>query len=256
MSGVVTARAIVWNTTAGNKTTASFQPAAGELLVAIVGIATSDTAPTFTDTDTSITGWTLVDSFRSYTSSSTGGLRIYCSNQGASGSSITVTMQPTADAGGGIAILSVTGANAFGSSAVRSNGGQADQASGTPAPVLSSTPLSVNPIIVAVMTNTNGSANASVRSSYSEHYDQGFNTPPSGIEVQSINSGETSATLTTGGAAASAFASIGIEINTAKLGEITSTNTAKYAGTLGAEVSTSTYNATTLGAALSTDAYP
>jgi hypothetical protein len=210
----VTPQAIIWNTTTGVKTTGSFTPPAGSLLLAVVGIATSDTAPTMSDTDTSITGWTLLDTFRSYTSAATGGLRIYASNQGASGSAITVTMTPTADAGGGLAVLSVTDPSAFGASAARSAGGQADIASGTPAPVLSQAPLSHNPIVIAVMTNTNGSANASPRTGYTEHYDQGFNTPPSGIEVQSINSGETSATLTTGGAAASAFASIGVEIST------------------------------------------
>lgn len=210
----VTARAIVWNTTAGAKTTGSFTPAAGELLVAVVGIATSDTAPSFSDTDANITGWTIVDQFRSYASAATGGLRIYCADQAAAGTSMTVTMTPTADAGGGLAVLSVTNPNAFGASAVLGNGGQADQASGTPAPVLDTAPSPHNPVIIAVMTNTNGSANASPRTGYSEHYDQGFNTPPSGIEVQSINYGETATTLTTGGAAASAFASIGIEINT------------------------------------------
>lgn len=42
----------------------------------------------------------------------------------------------------------------------------------------------------------------------------------------------------------------------ALLGEVLNTDTAEYAGTLGAEANTSTYNATTLGAALNTDSYP
>ena len=211
---VVTPRAIVWNTTAGAKATASFTPNAGELLLAVVGIATSDTAPTFADTDANITGWTLLDTFRSYAAAATGGLRIYAANQAAAGTAMTVTMTPTADAGGGLAVLSVTQPLAFGASAARSAGGQADVASGTPAPVLSQVPLLHNPIVIAVMTNTNGSANAAPRAGYAEAYDQGFNTPPSGIEVQYEDSGETSATLTTGGAAPSAFASIGLEIST------------------------------------------
>jgi hypothetical protein len=207
----VTPRAIVWNTTAGAKTTGSFTPAAGELLVAVVGIATSDTAPTMSDTDATITGWTLVDSFRSQ--AATGGLRVYLSNQGASGAAITVTMTPTADAGGGLAVLSVTEPAAFGASGARSTGGQADQAAGTPAPVLSSTPLATNPIIVAVMTNSNSTTNVVHRTGYTEAYDQGFNTPASGIEVHYLNSGETSATLTAGGATATTFAAIAVEIN-------------------------------------------
>ena len=42
----------------------------------------------------------------------------------------------------------------------------------------------------------------------------------------------------------------------ATLGDTLSTDTAVYAGTLGAEVSTSTYGGTTLGAATSTATYP
>jgi hypothetical protein len=213
---VVTPRAIVWNTTAGAKTTGSFQPAAGELLVAVVGIAGNDTAPTMSDTDATITGWTLVDSFRSHGSAITGGLRIYVSNQGANGASITVTMTPTGDTGGGLAVLSVTDAAGFGASAVAGNGGQADQAAGTPAPVLDTVPHVASAMIIAVMTQTNGSANASPRTAttpdYTEAYDQGFNTPATGIEVQYLAGGETSQTLTTGGATPSGFAAIGIEI--------------------------------------------
>jgi hypothetical protein len=206
----VTPRASVWNTTAGAKVTGSFTPSAGELLVAVVGIATSDTAPTMSDTDANITGWTLVDSFRSQ--AATGGLRIYVSDQGASGSAITVTMTPTADAGGGLAVLSVSGVNKYGASAVRSTGGQADQASATPAPVLSQTPLLTTAVIVAVMNNSNLTTNLTPRTGYTEAYDLGFNTPATGLEVHYRDSGETSATLTAGSTTPTTFASIGIEI--------------------------------------------
>jgi hypothetical protein len=210
----VTPRAVIWNTTAGAKTTGSFTPTAGELLLAVVGIATSDTAPTMSDTDATITGWTLLDSFRSHNDTTTGGLRIYASNQGANGAAITVTMTPTADAGGGLAVLSVSGNSAFGASAARSTGGQADQAgSTTPAPVLSNTPLSHNPVVVAVMTNSNLTTNVTERTGYTEAYDLGFNTPATGIEVHYINSGETSATLTAGSTVPSKFAAIAVEID-------------------------------------------
>lgn len=208
----VTPRAIVWNTTAGNKTTGSFTPAAGELLVAIVGIATLDTAPTLSDSQGGAS-WVLVDTFRSQ--ATTGGLRMYVRSAAVTNTSMTVSYTSSGDAGGGIAVLSVTDPAVFGAGAARSAGGQADQASATPAPVLNQTPRSTNAIITAVMNNTNGTANGSVRTSptYSEHYDQGFNTPPTGIAVHSVNSGETSATITWGGSTPSTFASIAIEIN-------------------------------------------
>lgn len=206
----VTARAVLWNTTAGVKTTASITPANGELLVAIVGVAGTDTAPTMSDSKGG--AWTLVDVFRSYGAAVTGGLRMYCRNTACDGTAMTVTMTPAGDSGGGLAVLSCTDPGAFGASAVRSTGGQADQAAGTPAPVLSNTPVSVDPVVAAVMTNTNGSANGTIRTGYTEDYDLGFNTPPSGLEVQHRNSGETSATLTQGGATPSGFAAIAIEI--------------------------------------------
>jgi hypothetical protein len=211
----VTPQSIIWNTTTGAKTTGSFTPPAGSLLVAVVGIATSDTAPTMSDTDANITGWTLVDSFRSQ--AATGGLRMYFSNQGAAGAAITVTMTPTADAGGGLAVLSVTDVTGYGATALRSSGGQADQAAGgTPAPVLSLTPLSHNPVIVALMNNTNGTANLTPRTGYTEPagYDLGFNTPPTGIAVAYRENGETSATLTQGGTTPTIFATVAVEIST------------------------------------------
>lgn len=209
----VTAQAIVWNTTAGNKTTASFTPPAGSLLVAVVGIGGVDAAPTMSD---SLSGsWTLVDVFRSYGAAVSGGLRVYVRTQPATGASMTVTMTEGTNTGGGLAVLSVENGGPFGDRAIRSTGGQADAATGTPAPVLSLTPLVTSAILVAVMTNTNGSANCAPRTAvvtYAENYDQGFNTPPSGIEVQSVSSGETAATLTLGAATPSGFAAIAIEI--------------------------------------------
>ena len=223
----VTARAIVWNTTAGNKTTPSFTPAANDLLVAIVGIATLDTAPTLSDSQGGAT-WVLVDSFRSQ--ATTGGLRMYVRSAAVANTSMTVSYTSSGDAGGGIAVLSVSDPAVYGAGAVRSSGGQADQATATPAPVLNQTPRSTNAIITAVMNNTNGSANASPRTSpaYSEHYDQGFNTPPTGIAVHSVNSGETSATITYGGSTTGTFASIAIEINSpvSKSGQATAEFTA------------------------------
>jgi hypothetical protein len=206
----VTARGSVWTTAAGAKTTGAFTPAAGELLVAVVGIATSDTAPTMSDSQSG--AWTLVDAFRSQ--AATGGLRMYCRNTGVTASSMTVTMTPTADAGGGLAVLSVTNPNAFGASAVLGNGGQADVAAGTPSVTLDATPSSTHPIIGAVMTNSNVTTNTAPPTSFTEDYDLGFNTPASGLEVCHRDSGHTSTTVAWTAATATTFASIAIEIDT------------------------------------------
>lgn len=194
--------------------TGAFTPAVGDLLVAFVGIAGTDAGPpAITDDQSGI--WSQVDTFRSHAAALTGGLRAYVRNGPVVATSMTVTATQAGATGGAIVVLRVAGMANFGTAAVRSKGGQADQASGTPAPLLDLTPLSTNPVLIGVMTNTNGTANAAPRSSplYTEDFDQGHATPATGYEVQHVDSGESSATLTTGGAAPSEFASIGIELD-------------------------------------------
>lgn len=207
----ITARAIVWTTTAENKTTAAFTPAANDLLVAIVGRTGTDNAPTMSDSQSG--AWTLVDSYRWHNNSVVGGLRIYVRDTAVSASSMTVTMSGTGDTGGGLAVLSVAGTNGYGSAAVETTGGLAQQVAGTtPAPVLGAVPSSSSAIVSAVMDSTNGSANAVPRTGYTEYYDQGYNNPATGIEVNGLDSGETSATITYGGTTPSQYACIAIAI--------------------------------------------
>jgi hypothetical protein len=103
----ITPRGIVWTTAAGAKTVASFTPNAGDLINVVTGQTNSDLAPTITDNDSGITSWIICGGgFRSYSAALTGGLRIYVSEQGASGNAMTVTYTPPAgDLGGGLAVF-------------------------------------------------------------------------------------------------------------------------------------------------------
>lgn len=210
----ITKQAIVWNTTAGNKTTASFTPPANALLVVLTLHSAVDADSTITDSESG--SWGKRGSTFSYSTAQAGTLQCFTRTTGVTGGSMTVTTAPGGTStGGGLIVYSVTGQKGYGAIPVGGTGGQADQASGgTPAPVLSATPLSTDGIIAWMADNTNGSANSAARSSpaYTEDYDQGYNTPASGIESQHVNSGETTATITFGATAPSQFGSYAISL--------------------------------------------
>lgn len=116
--------------------------------------------------------------------------------------------------GGGLAVLKVTGMPAAGASAIRQSAVQANQsAATTPTPVLGLAALTTNALIGAVF-NATSPATMTPRSSpaYTELTDVGYATPTTGLEVMSINSGETGTSIAWGGTSASAFCSIVVEL--------------------------------------------
>ena len=101
-----------------------------------------------------------------------------------------------------------------GAAAVLQSSGQTDQAAGTPAPVFSSAALTANTVMGAIYNGTNP-AGLVQPSNWTESQDVGYNTGVvSGLQTCFRNSGETGTTITWGGASASGFASIIIELDT------------------------------------------
>lgn len=199
----------VFTTTAGNKTITA-TPTAGDLIIIIT--AATGVATTMADNGTGGT-YTQVSSTRTGFST-TGNLQMWVrDNLVSSATSTTYTATQTGSTGGGLVILRVTGMTVAGASAIRSSGGQSTgTAATTPAPVLSSTPLSTNPVISAVANASGGTTTLVPRTGYTEAFDNGYATPSTGLEVAYRASGETSATLTQGGTSATAFASIAAEL--------------------------------------------
>lgn len=119
-------------------------------------------------------------------------------------------------------VLRVSGMSIAGLPAVRrvgvasyNTGGQSTAALGTtPAPVLAATPLTANTIISAICNAATATGVVVQRTGYTEDFDNGYSTPGTGLEVNHLNSGETSATITYGGTSATAFASVAIELDT------------------------------------------
>lgn len=115
--------------------------------------------------------------------------------------------------GGGIAVLKVTGMTKLGAAAAIRSGVEANfGAGGTPAPFFPQTPSLNNPIIGAIF-NATSPATMTPRTGYTELLDVGYATPTTGLEVMSINSGETNNTITWGSTSASAFASLIMELD-------------------------------------------
>lgn len=127
-----------------------------------------------------------------------------------------ITIASGSDAGAGtiISVYSVSGMSRTGGDAVRGQGGQTDQAAGTPAPVFGAAALTGNACLGAIYNATNP-AGMTAPASWTEGSDAGYTTGQvSGIETAFRDSGETGTTITWGSASASAFASIIIELDT------------------------------------------
>lgn len=126
--------------------------------------------------------------------------------------STTFTHSPGTTSGGGLQVLKVTGMSRVGLNAIIQSAVQQNQAAATPAPVFGAAPNTNNPIIGAVFNATNP-AGMTPRTNFTERADVGYNTPTTGLEVMSRDSGETATTQTWGSASASAFSSLVVELD-------------------------------------------
>ena len=127
--------------------------------------------------------------------------------------SMVFTHAPGTTTGGGlIGIVSNggtrVGKDAIGQTAVENN----LAAAGTPAPVFAAAPVTANPVLGVVFNNTNP-ATMTPRTGYVERFDNGYTLPATGIEGMTINSGETSPTITWGGTSASIYCTLAAEFD-------------------------------------------
>lgn len=216
MAAVTHAATATWSTTAGTTTTPTntATPALGDLIVVIApstGVVTS--AVTDNNAD-GLGAYTKIGS--TFTGFSTSGnLTVWVRNALIGSATSTVFTAPqNGSTGGGLDVFRVSGMIRTGSGAVRGSGGQSAGTLGTtPAPVLSLTPLTGNPVITAACNGTNPGG-VTQPASYTEPTNLGYNSPPAGLDTAFINSGITSATITWGSTSATAFASVAIELDT------------------------------------------
>lgn len=207
----VTFGVTTWTTSVGNKT-AALTPAVGDLLIVFCGTGQLSANPPTNVTDnqggtyTNITGTVGVNG-------NAGRINAWVRNQLVSSAvSHTLTSSQATSTGGGLVVYRVAGITRASLVAIRSFGTQAEQAAGTPAPVLSQTPLTEN-VIIGCVNNATNPAGMTARTNFTEGQDSGYGSPTTGIETMYRNSGETTATQTWGSASASLFNSIVLEID-------------------------------------------
>lgn len=212
MAAVTLLGSVTFDTNSGTKTVTA-TPAVGDLIVIITAHGDNTSAATPTD-DQSGTYTTILNS-KMDTNAHTMMFHVRTALIPAASSTI-FSHAPGTTTGGGLAVLKVTGMTRVGASAALQNAKQENQAGGTtPAPVFGATPQSGNPVIGAVFIDNANPAGISPRSSpaYTELADVGYDTPKEGLEIMSIDSGETSATITWGGNATQIYCDGVIELD-------------------------------------------
>lgn len=208
-----------WNTNAGNKAVTGGPGNINDFVVAICANSgrTTANAPTMSDNNPDGLGgsanWIQL---RSQTkNASADSLWVFVRRYGITDvTSTTWTMTQASDTGGGLWVGGVSGMNRFGLGGVRQSAGQDNAAAGTPSVTLGSAVLTGNCVLGAVFTTSNSTTNTAPPTSWSESVDLGYNTPTSGLEVATRNSGETNTTIAWTAATASAFCSVVVEFDT------------------------------------------
>lgn len=212
----VTSLGSTYNTTAGAKTVVA-TPAVNDHIFVIVQLSGVSTTPTLTDNNSDGLGtYTKVGSTFSNSGTVKAVMGFVRDAAVGSATSTTWTMTPSGDNGGGLQVLKTTSMSRYGSTSVLQSTGQSNQAGGTtPAPVFGAAVNTSNPVITGLVNASNPAA-ITPRSSpaYTEQVDTGWNTPASGVENSSVDSGETATTITFGGTSASTFSDYAVELDT------------------------------------------
>lgn len=225
MAAVATLGTAVWSTTGGNATITA-TPTAADLIVIITGSTGLAGGPTnVSDNNTDGLGTYTQVQADATGFSTTGVLNIWIRNAliGSATSTIFTSTQ-AGSSGGGLLIYRVTGMSIVGLGAVRGAGIQSSGAAASaPAPVLlrrvgttftgTQAALTGNAMVGAVCNGTNSATTTAQPTGWTESFDNGYNTPATGLEVCFRNSGETNSTITWTANSASIFASIAVELD-------------------------------------------
>ena len=203
---------ITINTTAGAKTVTA-TPAVGDLILIFVVVSNDSTFSAPTDNQSGT--YTQIGSTLNNISTIYGAWYVRDALIPAATSTIFTLSNPGSDTGGGLAVIKVTGMTKAGSSAVRQSkiGGQGGSFA-TPVATGSwtSAKLTTNPVVGAVI-NSSNPAGLTATTSYNELLDTGFNTPTTGVEIQKIDSGDTTSTMSWGSGSGSLWVCMGVELD-------------------------------------------
>ena len=211
----------VFTSASGSKSTGSFTPNIGDLIVVFTAHTgnTSAAAPTDNNAD-GLGTYSQIAAAAAVKTASTDTLRVWVRDAFVGSATATVvTHDPGASSGGGLRIATVLSmpAGRVGTTAVRQAGKQDNQVAGTPAPSYPGAALTANMVLGSVFNDSNASGVTAPASWSNVGTDQGYNTPTSGTRQFYRDSGETGTTITFG-ASATAFCSTIIELDTSAVG--------------------------------------
>tara|TARA_R110000868_G_scaffold37524_1_gene132671 strand:+ start:937 stop:2598 length:1662 start_codon:yes stop_codon:yes gene_type:complete len=231
-----------FSTASGTKTVTA-TPAVGDLVVIITAHSgnTSTAAPTDNNSGGGGT-YTLVNTAVKAASADT--MKVWVRNNLITSATSTVfTHAPGASTGGGLVVIDCQGGDKAGASAIVQSAIQSNIASGTPAPVFGSAVNTQNAVIGAVFNASNPAA-LTPRTNFTELFDSGYNTPTTGLEVISDNSGETGTTMTWGSTSPSAFASVVVELEASVTHATTGTLTGQIGSVSGSALHSAKHTTT------------
>lgn len=224
MATVALLGTVTWNTTGGN-TTVVATPAVGDF-ICVIAATTGLAGGTINVADNQSPAGAYTQVSSDFTGFSTTGVLTAWVRTAliTAASSTTFTATQTGSSGGGLCVFQVTGMSIVGLGAVRGCGGQSSGTLGTtPAPVLlgrvgstfsgTQAALTANAMVGAVCNGTNSTTTVTQPASWTEAFDNGYNTPATGMETCFRSSGETNSTITFGSTTATAFASIALELD-------------------------------------------
>lgn len=216
MAAVTLLGAVTFSTASGTKTVTA-TPAFGDLII-IIAAHTGNTAAV-APTDNNNGGSSYADIFSAWKNTSVDLMGIWARTSLITSPTSTIfSHAPGATTGGGLAVLKVTGMAKAGAICGRQVARQVDQASGTPTCAFGGAALTTNPLIGSVFNGANP-ATLTPRGTpaWTERADVGYNTPASGLEIMSIDSGETGSSIAWGSSSASAFCSLVVELDASPL---------------------------------------
>src|SRR5262245_13100193 len=196
-----------WVTTGGDATAVG-TPAVGDLIAIVTSFSGSPTADSIDDNNAG--GGGQYDNAVVASAQSHIWIR---KNFITSATSTTFTARQTGSSGGGLSVYTISGMKRSGSYAVRQTGFEPTSGgSGTPVPKRWTTAQTDNPLVGAVRNGSNPAA-MTPPTGWTEGFDNGFNTPTSGLETVFRSSGETLQTITWGSSSASAWNSVVAELD-------------------------------------------
>lgn len=189
-----------------------FNPGVGDLAIVFVGTTgLASVASAIADDNAGGSSWTLIGSALRTTSLDVQAAFVR-TTPFSSTAGTTVTATIGAPTGAFIAVVLINGMSRYGSSAIRQFAREQNQTAGGPAPTYGVPALTTNLQLTCINTNANP-PNCPGPAGFTSRVNGGYITPTAGFQLYTIDSGDTSTTVSWSGSAGNAYSDMAIEID-------------------------------------------